>query len=579
MKKILSALMITLALLTGVYYGVRQLQPPPVPKDFVEEAVTLEEAVEGPDLRLMLSYIREMASQVHSVDSEGIRVTQQYLASQLEEMGYTYKTDVYALGMDEVLALQKERADYRKAVFDETEEGNRDYSGIGGKPTMNLTNTYVHVDSPGTDETIIFMAHTDSVKMGPGAFDDIVSVSALLEGMRQLKQLTPVRDILFLFTDGEEQGLLGAAKFVSDHQEFRDLTQLVINIEARGNQGSLLMFETTPDNLGIVTEYSKAVSRPVSFSIATAVYKTMQTDTDLTRFIMEGYQGMNLAVIEGAAVYHTAEDSYQTFSRSSAQHYLDTVTELVNHFASAPALDLEASEDSVHFPLMSGNMVVLSQTTANVVAYTAFILALAVGGLLLGNKKARPGALLASAGLQLAWMAAAGVLSLLIVRLVLNANGLSGYRDVLRLKTAEPIFYLLLGISAVISFILYSILAKRYKSPFSTALGVLLIPAVLALVTTFLFPSVSYLFSLPVLAGLAVVLLSLVFRPGAALYQAPAIFLVLLLYVPIVLLVYVALSFQSAWLSVALAQIPLSMIWGFQSLWAERKQIQKQVVS
>ncbi len=559
-RKIATVLLLVTALVLGVLFGVRQILPPPAPENLSEEYITVSQAGSEPNLSLMLQHIRQMASKVHSVDSEGIKTTHAYLLQQLGAMGFDARMDEYMLSMDEVLALQKERAEYRQVVFDETEESNRDYSGIGDKPTMNLTNIYAHVDAPGTQETIIFMAHTDSVKMGPGAFDDIVSVASLLEGMRQLKHMTPKRDLLFLFTDGEEQGLLGAAKFVKDHPEYRGITRLVINIEARGNKGSLLMFETTPANLGIVTEYSKAVSRPVSFSIATAVYRSMHNDTDLTRFIMDGYPGMNLSVIQGADVYHTARDSYETFSRSSARHYLDTVTELVAHFAQEEKLEIESGEDSVHFPLMSGNLVVFPQSVANAIAYAAFILTLAACGWLVASKKASLGAVLASSGLQLALTAVSGALSFLVVRLTLNSFRLSGFKD------TDPIFYALIGISTIISFLLFRLLSRKARQPFSPALGVLLVPSVLAFATTFLFPAVTYLFSLTVLSGVIVILLSIIFRPGAALYNAMGIFLTLLLFVPIVLLVYVALGYKSAYLSVALAQIPLTMIWGLMSL-------------
>ncbi len=559
-RKIATVLLLITALVLGVFFGVRQIQPPPASKDLSEENITVSQAGKEPSLSLMLQHIRQMASKVHSVDSEGIKTTHAYLLQQLEGMGFDAQVDWYMLSMEEVLALQKERAKYRQVVFDETEESNRDYSGIGDKPTMNLTNIYAHVDVADTEDTVIFMAHTDSVKMGPGAFDDIVSVASLLEGMRQLKSMTPKRDLLFLFTDGEEQGLLGAAKFVKDHPEYRGITRLVVNIEARGNKGSLLMFETTPANLGIVTEYSKAVSRPVSFSIATAVYRSMHNDTDLTRFIMDGYPGMNLSVIQGADVYHTARDNYETFSRGSAQHYLDTVTELVAHFAQEEKLEIESAEDSVHFPLLSGNLVVFPQSAANAIAYAAFILTLAVCVWLVAGKKASLGAVLASSGLQLALTAVSGALSFLVVRLTLNSFGLSGFKD------TDPVFYALLGITAIISYLLFRLLSGRVRLPFSPALGVLLVPSVVAFAATFLFPAVTYLFSLSVLSGVIVILLSILFRPGAALYNAMGIFLTLLLFVPIVLLVYVALSYRSAYLSVALAQIPLTMIWGLMTL-------------
>ena len=79
---------------------------------------------------------------------------------------------------------------------------------------------------PQSEEAVLFVAHTDSVKYGPGAFDDIVSVAAMLEGLRQLQGVIPLRDMVFLFTDGEEQGLLGAAKYVENHPDMAARTRL-----------------------------------------------------------------------------------------------------------------------------------------------------------------------------------------------------------------------------------------------------------------------------------------------------------------------------------------------------------------
>jgi Zn-dependent M28 family amino/carboxypeptidase len=140
-------------------------------------------------------------------------------------------------------------------------------------------------------------------------FDDIVSVAALLEGLRAVQGKETARDLLFLFTDGEEQGLLGAAKFVTDHPEYQQRTRLVVNWEARGNSGVLILFQTTDNNLGIIQNYRQAVSHPFSLSIATSIYKTMPNDTDLTHFINAGYPGINFAVICSPHVYHTELDN------------------------------------------------------------------------------------------------------------------------------------------------------------------------------------------------------------------------------------------------------------------------------
>jgi hypothetical protein len=190
---------------------------------------------------------------------------------------------------------------------------------------------------------------------------------------------------------------------------------------------------------------------------------------------------------------------------------------------------------------------------------------------LLFFRKAKPGTMLFSAVIQLVWTGAAAGGAYLVVSNVLKANNLSGYREILKFAGAQPVFYAMLAVSALGSLIVFLILSRLFRSPFSVALGVLIIPAVLAVVTTFVFPSVNYLFALPVLAGLAVVFLSLVLRPGAALFGALGSVLILLLFLPIVMLMYVALSFESAHMAIALAQFPLTMIWGFFGLSGRKK--------
>src|SRR5688572_25277861 len=59
------------------------------------------------------------------------------------------------------------------------------------------------------EKTILVMAHYDSQPNTPGAGDDGVGVAAMMEAIQLLKNGEPVaNDILFLFTDLEECGML-----------------------------------------------------------------------------------------------------------------------------------------------------------------------------------------------------------------------------------------------------------------------------------------------------------------------------------------------------------------------------------
>jgi hypothetical protein len=61
---------------------------------------------------------------------------------------------------------------------------------------------------------VLVMSHYDSVHNSPGAADDSLGAAAALEIARALKAgPQPARDVIFLFTDGEEAGLLGAEAF------------------------------------------------------------------------------------------------------------------------------------------------------------------------------------------------------------------------------------------------------------------------------------------------------------------------------------------------------------------------------
>ncbi len=81
------------------------------------------------------------------------------------------------------------------------------------------------------------MAHYDSVGAGPGAGDDGSGTAALLEVARALAREPDARHgLAWLFTDGEEVGLLGAQAFVEQHPLFPRVG-VVVNVEARGSGG------------------------------------------------------------------------------------------------------------------------------------------------------------------------------------------------------------------------------------------------------------------------------------------------------------------------------------------------------
>ncbi|MGZ4828068.1 MAG: M28 family metallopeptidase [Candidatus Angelobacter sp.] len=206
---------------------------------------------------------------------------------------------------------------------------------------------------PGTtrEKAVLLVGHYDSVAAGPGASDDGVAVAALLESARAFKLLPQLkRDVIILFTDGEEEGLIGARAFVSEHPWAHDVG-LVLNFEARGTRGPSLMFETSNENGWLISNFGRAASHPAANSLSYEIYKRMPNDTDFTIFRRAGYSGLNFAFIDGLASYHTARDSSDAVNLGSLQHHGDYMMELTRQFGNAASDDTKQA-NAVYFDVL-----------------------------------------------------------------------------------------------------------------------------------------------------------------------------------------------------------------------------------
>ena len=117
---------------------------------------------------------------------------------------------------------------------------------------------------PGSEgkSAVLLTAHYDSGWAGPGAADDGAGMSAILEIARMAANFPPFKnDIIFLISDSEENGLIGADAFAEHHPLFEKV-KVVINLEARGVTGPSALFETGEGNRSIIRVFSKNVDRP-----------------------------------------------------------------------------------------------------------------------------------------------------------------------------------------------------------------------------------------------------------------------------------------------------------------------------
>ncbi len=216
-----------------------------------------------------------------------------------------------------------------------------------------------HPDKPGN--ALLLMAHYDSVSRSPGAGDDASGVAAILESLRAwlAENPQPQRDVIVLFSDAEENGLLGAQAFVLKHPWLRDVG-LVINLEARGSGGpAYLLLETSGGNRQLVEHMAQAgLPRPNTSSLAYSVYQWLPNDTDLSIFHQgpTDINGYNIAFIGDAFDYHTPLDRPDRLDLPSLAHQGEYLLPMLRYFTTLPNLDTEAESDQVFFtvPLWQG---------------------------------------------------------------------------------------------------------------------------------------------------------------------------------------------------------------------------------
>ncbi|HEX8709305.1 MAG TPA: M28 family metallopeptidase [Pyrinomonadaceae bacterium] len=397
---------------------------------------------------------------------------------------------------------------------------------------------------------VLLSAHYDSVPSGPGASDDGAAVAALLETARALKAAAPLKnDVIFLFTDGEEVGLLGAKAFADEHPWAKDV-RVALNFEARGNSGAAVMFETSNGNGWLIKEFARNAPHPVASSLSYETYKRLPNDTDLSVFKAAGFAGLNFAYINGLTHYHTQLDSIGNIDERSLGHQGSYALALTRHFG---ALDLSNPKqgDAVYFDVLS--LFVVHYPAALVLPLTLLTLLLFAGVLLLGFRRGRLNATQVALGFGafLLSLVAAPLLVMAVWSVVRMLH--PGYMRIPQGDTYNSGLYLVSFAALTVALTSAVLILFRRKSDLLNLLvGGLLWWAVLLVVCSLFMPGGSYLLTWPLLfmsAGLGWLFASKESEPPSAgrlvvlsLFAIPGI----LLFVPSIYLTLIAVPVAAA---------------------------------
>lgn len=227
----------------------------------------------------------------------------------------------------------------------------------------DLQNVIGRIRGSGAGAAIALIAHYDSVKTTPGAFDNATGVAALLETARALRAGPQLRnDVILLFTDAEEVGRLGAIAFAEQHPWAQDIA-LALNVDAAGTSGPVVLFQTSAGNSALIAEYAAVAPNPVTSSLLPSVYRLLPNDTDLTPFLRRGVAGMNFAFAANNPGYHADSDTADRLDPRSVQHQGANLLALTRAFGDRD-LSALAGDEAIFFTLPGLGVVRYSQAWA-----------------------------------------------------------------------------------------------------------------------------------------------------------------------------------------------------------------------
>ena len=295
-----------------------------------------------------------------------------------------------------------------------------------GNVAATVQNVVAKIAGTGGGKAVLLVAHYDSVPTGPGASDDGAGVAAVLESVRALKSGPPLKnDVIALLTDGEEVGLLGADAFVEEHPWAKN-AGLVLNLDARGNSGPSLMFETSQDNGWLIGEVAKLPDRPLANSLMPELYgKLLHSDTDLSIFKNAGMAGLNFAYIEGDTAYHTVLDTPDRIDQRSVQNQGQQLLAVAKHFSNLDLADTRRP-NVVYFNTVGRSMIHYGEWL--VIPLSGAVLIIYVALLIWGFTQKRLrllGIVLGFVGMLLSIVVAA-VLTRVVLWLALRGGGTEG---------------------------------------------------------------------------------------------------------------------------------------------------------
>ena len=214
-----------------------------------------------------------------------------------------------------------------------------------------VSNILVFLEGTRSTGTVLVTGHYDSHPPAPGAGDDGLSTVAMLEAIRVMHASSSLRnDVLFLFSDGEELGWLGAYAYLNSHPEAKNEIGVVLGFDGRPGNGPLAMWETSPGDAWLVRQMA-GLPLPLWAGSWTNRAERGELDTDFSVFSQAGFTGVEIENAEAGTRYHTSDDTVDAISPNLMQAYGQAMLMLTDRFGEIDLRTRTRGVDLAYFTL------------------------------------------------------------------------------------------------------------------------------------------------------------------------------------------------------------------------------------
>ena len=459
-EKISSGLLVLFFIFYG-WFIIQELTPPKI--------VPVGSNKRNFSVNRAFTYLRQVAKEPHSSGTKAHDEVHSYILNFCKEKGLESFTQE-ATGFD-----------YNKRGV---------VSGLAKNIVAKLKGKY-------STGTVLVMGHYDSQPNTPGAADNGAAIAAMMETINVLIQGPQLNhDVIFLFTDLEESGQLGAESFIHNFRNLADIG-LVLNFDARGNSGLSYTFETSKNNGQLIREFAKSTDRPIANSLAYEIYQRMPNKTDFTILKKEGIAGLNTAFIDGYAYYHSMKDVPENLDIRSFQAQGDLMLNTVRHFANRDMNSIKAKDVIFFNPVGHWLWIYPMSWDYPLIIIT---LLLFVTAILAGYRKSLINSVDLLKGIGLYLLCIVSVFGLTWLLQIIVMHLYSYYTNFYGNSFYNIKYYLfvILGLALFIFTLFFGVAGKK-KSYYSLAIGGVSILILLMFAIKFTLPSAAYIIYIPLI--------------------------------------------------------------------------------